>query len=334
MVTDEQTITKNQVAKVGNLLRNEVTDEALQALSNWRAMHAQPLNTAYMLLKRKAEPLDKQVILSQRLKRLPSIIEKLNRYPKMKLDRMQDMGGCRAVLASQDKVLSLAGMLTKKAMKMEKDYYQKPKRSGYRSLHLSYKYKPTKEENMKYEGLVVEVQLRTLIQHAWATAVEIVGLFNREMLKASKGDSKWLEFFARVSDEFAKLEGLPLTGLYGDDNIERVKALNDELKALDTLSLYRVTTDFIDKKNDDMSNIGAYFLLMVQDGEIRIIEYKKHQYQRAVDAYLAFEKQFGRDKNTDIVLIDAQPIKALKKAYPNYFADSHKFVQLVRRVTG
>ncbi|WP_440682475.1 RelA/SpoT domain-containing protein [Cysteiniphilum halobium] len=164
-------------------------------------MHAQPLSAAHKLLKHKAKALDKGAILSQRLKRTPSIIAKLQRYPKMQLSRMQDIGGCRCVLATKEQVLALAKKLTKKAMIEVKNYYDKPKESGYRSLHLSYKYNPTKEENAKYKGLTVEVQLRTKIQHAWATAVETVGLFNREMLKASKGSQKWLEFFARVSEK-------------------------------------------------------------------------------------------------------------------------------------
>ncbi|WP_151193304.1 RelA/SpoT domain-containing protein [Cysteiniphilum sp. JM-1] len=328
MVTDEQTISKSQADKAGKILRNHVTDEALQALSNWRAMHAQPLTVAYKLLKQKAKILDKGAILSQRLKRTPSITAKLQRYLEMKLSRMQDIGGCRCVLASKEQVLTLADQLAKKVIKIEKNYFDSPKKSGYRSLHLSYKYNPTKEENAKYQGLTVEVQLRTKVQHAWATAVEIVGLFNREMLKASTGNEKWLEFFARVSDEFAKMEQLPTTGLFGDNNVDQIIKLDNELNALATLSKYRVTTQFIDKK---APSIGEYYLLILQDQEIKIQPFTKNGYQRAVETYLALEKQFNDDRNTDIVLINAQPLKELKKAYPNYFADSHEFIRLAKQ---
>ncbi|MBK2126079.1 RelA/SpoT domain-containing protein, partial [Fangia hongkongensis] len=307
MVTDEQTISKSEADRAGKELRLEVTSSAMQSLSNWRAMHAQPLSAAYKLLKQKAQFLDKNVILSQRLKRAPSIIHKLKRLSGMKLSRMQDIGGCRAVVADTGKAIKLLNQLTKKAMKLEKDYFRYPKESGYRSLHLSYKYKPIKEENLKYKGLTIEVQLRTKVQHAWATAVEIVGIFNQQGLKSGDGDQKWLEFFARVSDEFAKIEGLPTTGQFdSDDNIKKIIELNDQLNALSTLSKYQVTTQFIDKK---ASNIGEYYLLILQDKEIKITPFTKNSYQRAIDTYLAFEKQFNDDENTDVVLINAQPLK-------------------------
>lgn len=330
MVTDEQTISKNQADKAGKALKNDAKDDdALQNLSNWRAMHAQPLSAAYKLLKQKSQVLDKNAILSQRLKRTPSIISKLERYPTMKLSRMQDIGGCRCVLATKAQVLALANTLTKKAMTIEKNYYDTPKKSGYRSLHLRYKYNPTKQENLKYNGLTVEVQLRTKTQHAWATAVEIVGLFNQEMLKASTGDPKWLEFFARISDELATMEKLPITKQFNNDNLQKISDLNDELDALSTLSKYRVTTQFIDKK---AKSIGEYCLLILQDNEIKIDPFAKNSYQRAVETYLAYEKKFNHDKNTDVVLINAQPFKKLKKAYPNYFADSHAFIKLVNQL--
>lgn len=40
--------------------------------------------------------------VSQRLKRLPTIEDKLRRLPRMDLSSMQDIGGCRAVLDTQD----------------------------------------------------------------------------------------------------------------------------------------------------------------------------------------------------------------------------------------
>ncbi|MBU6438396.1 MAG: hypothetical protein KGQ77_12790, partial [Betaproteobacteria bacterium] len=53
----------------------------------------------------------------------------------------------------------------------------------------------------------IEVQLRTRLQHAWATAVEIVDAFTGQALKSglklNSGDPKWRRFFALMSSVIA-----------------------------------------------------------------------------------------------------------------------------------
>ncbi len=39
------------------------------------------------------------------------------------------------------------------------------------------------------------MQIRTAVQHSWATAVEVVGAFTAQSLKSSQGNEKWLDFF-------------------------------------------------------------------------------------------------------------------------------------------
>ena len=74
-----------------------------------------------------------------------------------------------------------------------RDYIQHPKPSGYRSIHLVYKYKnPISPE---YNGLFVELQIRTRLQLAWATAVETMGTYLGHALKSSEGPERWLDFF-------------------------------------------------------------------------------------------------------------------------------------------
>src|SRR5687768_6305726 len=72
---------------------------AMEVLGNWRSCHGYALNTFQMTLRDKLRPLDGDAIVAQRLKRTPSIISKLRRFPKMKLSRMQDIADLRAVVA-------------------------------------------------------------------------------------------------------------------------------------------------------------------------------------------------------------------------------------------
>ena len=153
------------------------------------------------------------VIVAQRLKRTPSTVAKLRRFTSMKLSRMQDIGGARAVLPTVSEVDDLRDRYrqqdrrSKHAFVAEKDYIRQPKSSGYRGVHLVYRYGSS--ENPAYNGLQVEIQLRTRLQHAWATAVEKVGAFLGQSLKSSEGSQSWLRFFELAGSIFAREEGSP-----------------------------------------------------------------------------------------------------------------------------
>jgi hypothetical protein len=66
-------------------------------------LHARPL-TRVGLRYFVAEAADGPVIVGQRLKRMETIRDKLERHPKMALSRIHDIGGCRAVLPNQTAV--------------------------------------------------------------------------------------------------------------------------------------------------------------------------------------------------------------------------------------
>lgn len=71
-------------------------------LAAFRGQFNVPLTKVVMGLRsavRTSEGLvDGRAVVGQRLKRQPRIITKLARFPRMELSRMQDVGGCRAVL--------------------------------------------------------------------------------------------------------------------------------------------------------------------------------------------------------------------------------------------
>ncbi|HOI97956.1 MAG TPA: (p)ppGpp synthetase, partial [Candidatus Pacearchaeota archaeon] len=96
---------KQTINKAGKIIaENEPNDPLIEwgigLTSRWRACHAYPINTFQATLRRKLKKFPANPIVAQRLKRMPTIIEKLRRYPKMQLARMQDIGGVRAILNS------------------------------------------------------------------------------------------------------------------------------------------------------------------------------------------------------------------------------------------
>src|SRR5262249_6818660 len=153
----------------------------------------------------------------------PSIIFKLQRFPSMRLARMQDIGGLRAILTSVRRARSLEQKYRESAFEHEltnsKNYIDEPKEDGDRGIHLIYRYMNSRTP--AYNGLSLELQIRTQRQHAWATAVETMGTFLGQALKAGQGDQEWREFFRKASASLALVEGTaPIPGFEGRSSAE------------------------------------------------------------------------------------------------------------------
>lgn len=307
--------------------------EAMEVLSNWRAAHAYPMHSLLMMLRKKASVVDKKCIVVQRLKRAPSIVEKLTRYPDMKLHRMQDISGCRAIVSSVREVEKLALSITQSRSRHRlhkiDDYIKEPKDTGYRGIHFIYKYNGDKKE---YEDYFVELQIRSKIQHAWATAVEIIDTFTKQALKSSRGSQDWLDFFSYVSAEFARLERRPVgKNVELLDTKSETRRLANELNVAARLQAFTVSANHITKKNDNKTD---YFLLELRDNakKIMVTQYSTAQFEDATRKYLEKETLAKVDDGYDVVLVAASSMHALRRAYPNYFADSKEFLKYLARV--
>jgi hypothetical protein len=211
----------------------------------------------------------------------------------------------------------------------ERDYIALPKTSGYRGIHLIYKYNGEKN---KFKGLPVELQLRSKIQHSWATAVEVVGTFTKQALKASAGAPNWLEFFKYASAEFAMLEECKIDKSFA--NIDTLKELKKYAKRLDVdtkLRAFKVATKQV--TSDDTHKVGYYILqLNLDSNQISITKFEETQLEEASKYYDKLEQEAAEDSSKDIVLVSAQSLRDLKKAYPNYFSDTAEFQRNLEKV--
>lgn len=321
------TISKSALNRAGDLLRVNPKDAgALYTLSQWRANHAHPLSLAFNLVKKYTNEVGNHALYGQRLKRISSILPKLDRNSNMQLSRMQDIGGCRVILSDYNKVFNLQSLLKKSRSVMEKDnYIHYPKDDGYRSIHLIYKCSSKKPE---YHGLKIEIQLRTKLQHAWATTVEIVDIFENQNLKLGGGSEDWKEFFRLVSDEFALLEGLPVIDRH--INKLRLRELTNRLCVIDKLNSYRGTI----KLGETHPIVGkAEFSILelnldTHTGELTIYQ----NLEDAKDQYLTLETTYINNDRVNILMLRMFDIKQIKETYPNYFADSVKFVETLQKI--
>src|SRR5205823_2784133 len=176
-------------------------------------------------------------ITAARLKRMQAIRRKLRRFD-YGLDRLQDLGGCRVILPSIADVQTLTNTIRDKIrheIRGEDDYIVNPKDDGYRSHHLMLTFQGRSAASV-FTGRRIELQVRTTLQHSWATAIEAVGLFRREELKSNKGSGDWLRLFKLMSAEFAEAERCPLPPDISGA-IERREEIRDLAERLDGLSM-------------------------------------------------------------------------------------------------
>jgi putative GTP pyrophosphokinase len=174
---------------------------AYGAVTWWRTLHARPLSNVAANLRYHMDKEDGRIgdrtEVAQRLKRWTTIIDKLAREPKMQVTQMQDIGGVRALLPSLPHLHAVSRRLRKTwTIVRVRDYIAEPKPSGYRALHLI----------VRRGGYPVEVQLRTVLQDAWANQVEEDGRQIGVGLKFGAGTAEVHAYYVAVSDAFAFLD--------------------------------------------------------------------------------------------------------------------------------
>jgi hypothetical protein len=311
-------------------------DQMLAIINNWRSSHAFPLRSFKMTLLARAKKLDKKAIVAQRLKRLPSIELKLRRFPTMKLSQMQDLGGCRAVVRNIKALEALTKSYEQARSKNptkrhdfvhEKNYILFPKDDGYRGIHLIYRFQSKSRRHRIYNGLKIEIQLRTRLQHAWATSVETVSLFTGQALKSSGGEADWRRFFALMSSVIARREKKSLIPGTPDEKeilLAELKNLTIKLNVQKCLRGWAYALTRLPAKN--VTNAVAFLVVLdLKAWTLNTTGFRQEELTKASESYLAIEKSANPD--VQAVLVSLDTVHAMRTAYPNYYLDATEFLR-------
>ncbi|MBK5211779.1 MAG: RelA/SpoT domain-containing protein [Coriobacteriia bacterium] len=329
---------RNEVRRCGKILASENgldNKYALDVADNWRSSHLQPVKTFLQMLQRESLKITDDSTSVFRLKRLPSIVDKLGRLKSHDLASMQDIGGCRTVLDKVSDLYRLRNAIRKSEMKhkfiREYDYIITPKPSGYRGIHLIYKY--YSDKNDYYNGLNVEIQIRTKRQHAWATCVEVAGDYLSHSFKSSQGPEEWLNFFKLASSAIAILEKSPT--VVGTPNSKQalkqeLRTSYEELKVKETLRRIKRSHSEINKMNVKAKN--KYFLVDFneQTKNVSITSYREKDIESLTKDYLRKEEEYKYTLH-NVVVVSGNSIESLRYAYGNYFADVDTFLRMMDR---
>lgn len=307
--------------------------DCLEVINNRRAAHNYPLNTFQATLRQRSARVDNTALVAQRIKRLSSIQDKLKRYDWLTLSEMQDVAGCRVIVNTVEQVYDLADIYSGKYASHElattNDYIQKPKSDGYRSYHLVYRY--CNNNSRIYDGLKIEMQFRSVLQHCWATAVEIADIFYREGLKAHRGSPDWRRFFALMGAAIAMKEEshrVPRTPSDQQELFAELREYARKLEIINRLDALGRTLNIMGEASLRARRIKYVVLVLepsADNKQLQLYGFRANDIEEATRQYEESERL--KSAGGDAVLVSVSDATSLRRAYPNYFLDTAVFLE-------
>ena len=161
-------------------------------------------------------------------------------------------------------------------------------------------------------------------------AVETASLISGNSLKASVQDgSVWRDFFRLVSAVFSKAEGKSVLEKYADYNDEQLCgeyfSFAEEHKLVDTLKALRVAFGYDQHKRTG----DCYCVLIINFVQRRVgfRYYDTAEEAMASDMFTKMERAITSDEAA--LMVSMEKIEELQKAYPSYFLDTGKFIEVL-----
>jgi ppGpp synthetase/RelA/SpoT-type nucleotidyltranferase len=189
---DTLEFSKNQVDRLGDRLRRgDISENDLRLLDTYRRSFTQAYED---VVGRIASELGLEPT-GRPAKSTTSIIDKLQRET-VRLSQMQDIAGCRIVvplLAAQDEVIHRLKILFDR---VDFDDRRKNPSHGYRAVHVI----------VNQSGKLVEVQVRTALQHSWAELSEKLSDEFDSSIKYGGGSKEIASYLSMLSDVILDME--------------------------------------------------------------------------------------------------------------------------------
>jgi putative GTP pyrophosphokinase len=185
-------ISKAEIDKLGERLRvSPHTETDLRLLDEYKRSYQQTFEITVRILQ---ERLLRPTVRPS--KSNLSIVAKLRRQPKLRLSRMQDIAGCRIVAADiveQDQIIETLKIDFPRAVL--KDRRKEPSH-GYRAVHAM----------AKVAGKIIEIQVRSLLQHLWAELSERAADAIDPEIKYGGGEAGFQQLLQLLSNHITRYE--------------------------------------------------------------------------------------------------------------------------------
>lgn len=185
-------LSQSQLTKLGDRLRADVTEEQdLKLLDEYRRSFEVPGKW----VSNEVRICTGIVPTERNSKSSRAIIEKLRRLTS-RLGRIQDIAGCRISVPNLRVQSEVVEQLVARFSDVEvKDRREKPSH-GYRAVHVV----------VRHEGFLIEVQVRTTLQHLWGQLSETLADRFGNAVKYGGGPPEVGEMLTKCSDVLARLE--------------------------------------------------------------------------------------------------------------------------------
>ncbi len=249
-------MSKTQIDRLGDRLKKgNITDDDLRLLDQYRRSFSE----AYEFV---IETIRKELALEptgRPAKSTTSISDKLRRE-SIRLTQIQDIAGCRLIaadIANQEPVVQSLQSLFEDVTIVDR---RKQPSHGYRAVHVI----------VSYQGKMIEIQVRTALQHLWAELSEKFSDVVDPAIKYGGGDEKVQRILAHASTTVINTESLEIDlldtkallsseGKLTGDNKQRIDGIQERVNSLrqqvfDNLRDTLESLAEIGWINDDLSN--------------------------------------------------------------------------------
>lgn len=325
---------KSKIDKAGRILSDvsreydEISLESEQVFDDYRKLHLEPLTRLTLEIQSWLQSFDKNYFIAQRLKRKPQILRKLRRL-SVRLTQLQDIGGCRIIVEENRGVDDLLRFISNSIERTgfakvvrHTDYRERGRDdTGYRAYHLI----------LDVEGVQIELQLRSRIQHYWSESIERTSVIYGKRLKEKEGDPVVIEYFKRFSDALFTIE--TDHGLSRDSEIELqakrqlAEAVISQASSLKSLGGH-VNQDIVrtmaEREGQSRGLLNNWVLVFDwNDGNFVLWDVVGRNIDEAVAAYARYEAEFPEEEKYEVVMIGTSDISTVPQTHSHYFGIEH-----------
>ena len=323
-------LSKTKIDRAGDAIARgayRTDDEYIEledAFDDYRKSHLQPLSETTLEIQGWLGGYGKPYYIAQRLKRKPQIVRKLKRL-RARLSQLQDIGGLRIIVPKNSDVDHLRKYLeqhvaSRSHFKVKKltDYREKGRdTTGYRALHLM----------LSRDGVVLELQIRSRVQHYWAESIERTSVIYGYHLKEEEGDPKVLRYFQLLSDAFYELEAGREASTDKRIEIDALRAECEKIieasphgKVLDSYVNEGVIRTLTEKESRGGHGLNNWVIVFDWNtGQFVSWDIVDRSPDEAVSAYVRHEKNFPPESGFEVVLIGSSEVATVRETHSHYF---------------
>jgi hypothetical protein len=173
---------------------------------------------------------------------------------------------------------------------------------------------------------VLELQIRSRIQHYWAESIERTSVIYGHHLKEQEGDVAVINYFKELSDVFYEIESGRTPSIAAKISLDRLRVQAQEI--IEKSDRNRVFDSFVNEdivKTLTAAQGGSESLnnwIIVFDwntGAFLTWEAVGREPSEAIKKYIYYEKQFTSADNFEVVMIGSSDIATVRQTHSHYF---------------